>query len=92
MRELCERLIADLDLYRRSDTIAFIDAIQKSAGAWLRSDTSVPWPPEGFDQMRSGAAQAEYDRLWARVSVFWGARMDDEDEKLFEDVMVAGRG
>src|ERR1035437_7035766 len=90
-RQLFERLISDLDVYRRSDTLAFIDAVQTSARAWLQSDTSVQFPPEGWVRVLSGAAQEEDVRLFPRTSVFWGARMDESDDRLFEDLMDTDR-
>jgi hypothetical protein len=90
-RALFERFIAELDAYRRSDTIAFIDALQKSTRAWLAGDHAGPWPPEAGIQALGPAIELEYDRLFPRTSVFWGARTDETDDRLAEDLMVTAR-
>jgi hypothetical protein len=74
------RLADSLDDYRRSDTKAFIDDVQRSARAWAaRSSGRKPWiasfdfdalGPNGLDEVR---------QIWGRDAALWGARLDQSD-------------
>ncbi len=77
------RLIRELDSYRRDDTASFIEGVQVSARAWLRSDGSTPWGPAGGAGDLAPSIEEGTRRLWPRTSVFWGAILDEADRVEF---------
>lgn len=74
------RLMGSLEEYRRPDTGAFLDAVRKSAGAWIRKPPAGrPWIAS-YDFEELGPAGLEEVRLiWGREAAMWGAFLDEED-------------
>jgi hypothetical protein len=80
------QLAASLDDYRREDTRAFIDDVQRSARGWAaRSSARKPWiasfdfqalGPNGLDEVRA---------IWGRDAALWGARLEDFDLKAIAE-------
>ena len=72
-------LMRELDCFRRADTTEFIDGLQDSGRAWLRSRGARV----GWDQALGNAATPKIDeargRLWPSTNVFWGAILDEAD-------------
>jgi len=74
-------LIRELDCYRRVDTTAFIDGLQVSGRAWLRSRGVRPrWEPT-MGVANPAQVDETRGRLWPSTSVFWGAILDESDRR-----------
>lgn len=80
IRARFKRLLGDLDVYRRPDTAGFIDCLQTSGQAWLRSRrANAAWQPAiGIDDL-APAIQEGQRQLWPSASAFWGAILDEHD-------------
>jgi hypothetical protein len=75
-------LIRELDAYRRDDTAAFIDGLQLSAHAWLKSRPGrAAWQPATGVGELAPAVDEGRRHLWPRTSVFWGAILDETDRR-----------
>jgi hypothetical protein len=73
-------LIAELQGYRRDDTRVLVDCLARSANDWLESGAEARWPLDrsgiqAFDESIFDIDMA----LWPRMSVFWGAELDERD-------------
>lgn len=75
------RLIHELDSYRRDDNASFIDGVQASARAWLKSHPVARWQPAIGVGNLSSAVEEGTRQLWPRTSVFWGAILDETDRR-----------
>jgi hypothetical protein len=84
------RLAGSLESYRREDTAAFIDDVQRSARAWagrsgglrrrwIASFDFSALGPNGPDEVRE---------LWGRDAALWGARFDAADLQALADDMA----
>jgi hypothetical protein len=84
-------LIHELDSYRREDTASFIDGVQSSAYAWLKSPNPTdPWQPSiGVGDLEPLVDEGTR-RLWPRTSVFWGAILDETDRRELATARQAG--
>jgi hypothetical protein len=80
------RLIDSLEEYRRPDTGAFLDAVRKSADAWIRNPPAGrPWIAS-YDFEELGPAGLEEIRwIWGREAAMWGASLDEEDLRNLQD-------
>lgn len=74
-------LTQELDAYRRDDTGSFIDGVQASARAWLKSRRPERWQPSIGVGHLSPAVEEGTRQLWPRTSVFWGAILDETDRR-----------
>jgi len=75
------RLTQELDAYRRDDTASFIDGVQASARAWLKSRRPARWQPSIGVGDLSAVVEEGARQLWPRTSVFWGAILDETDRR-----------
>jgi hypothetical protein len=80
-------LLTKLDGFRRPDTLAFIDAVERSAREWVTSSgPDQGWGgPDGKFSEISPIVDKEYWALWPNADVFWGAAIDAEDRAAVED-------
>jgi len=79
-------LMSSLEDFRRPDTSAFIDDVEKSAELWLaRWPVRPPWiapfdfgilGPNGLDEVRE---------IWGRDAALWGAHLDDVDRLAIKE-------
>jgi hypothetical protein len=74
-------LIDVLELFRRDDTAAFIDGVQASGRAWLKSRRREAWQPGIVVGDPVPAVEEGRRQLWPRTSVFWGAILDEADRR-----------
>jgi hypothetical protein len=89
---LFEGYLDGLDQFRRLDTLAFIDAVQASARAWLGSGPKAdPWPPvAGIEGLEPGM-DTPSKTIWPNVHVLWGAELDEDDRRELA-TSLTGRG
>lgn len=75
-----QTLLTSLDEFRRPDTSAFIEDVQKSAHRWLtRTAARKPWI-DSFDFKALGPnGLSEVRDIWGRDASMWGARLEDSD-------------
>ena len=80
------RLVDSLEEYRRPDTGAFLDAVRKSADAWIRNPPAGrPWIASyGFEELGPTGLE-EIRSIWGREAAMWGALLDEEDLRALQD-------
>jgi hypothetical protein len=79
-------LIRSLKEYRRPDTCAFLDAVRKSANAWIaKPPAGRPWIASYDFEELGPTGLEEIRRIWGREAAMWGAVLDEEDLRNLQD-------
>ena len=90
-RDEFHKLLDSLEEYRRPDTKAFLDAVRRSADAWIADPSpGCPWIAS-YDFKELGATGLEEIRwIWGREAAMWGAFLDEDDLRALKEDL-AGR-
>ena len=79
-------LMDSLEEYRRPDTGAFLDAVRKSADAWMGNPPAGrPWIASYDFEELGPIGLEEIRRIWGREAAMWGAFLDEEDLRDLKD-------
>ncbi len=75
----CQRLLRELEAYRRPDTTEFIDSLEASVRAWLNRPEPRPAGHPAANMRQGAPARGRSAALWPDTAVFWGAILDEGD-------------
>ena len=85
------RLMDSLEEYRRPDTGAFLDAVRKSADAWIANPPpGRPWIASYEFEELGPVGLEEIRWIWGREAAMWGAYLDEDDLRALQEDL-AGR-
>lgn len=80
------KLIDSLEEYCRPDTSAFLDAVRKSADAWIANPPpGRPWIASyAFEELGPTGVE-EVRWIWGREAAMWGAYLDEDDLRALRE-------